>query len=112
MKYISLLILFLSINLYSQAVYKTPSGKKYHLRSCRMVKNVSTLLSVGSATSKGLEPCKICKPPQISSQGLLKVPSKAKGINNLSRCKGKTKLGRRCKRKTRIGNDYCFQHLP
>ena len=32
---------FLSLNIHAQAVFKTPSGAKYHLATCRSVKNVS-----------------------------------------------------------------------
>ena len=44
-KYI-IIIFFLQgpIISYSQNVYKTPYGKKYHLASCRMVENVSSKL--------------------------------------------------------------------
>ena len=44
-----LLILFFSLNLNAQTVYKTPSGSKYHMSSCRMVKNVSSGVSLSKA---------------------------------------------------------------
>ena len=95
-----------------QTVYKTPSGNKYHLANCRMVKNVSTATTIEKAQTKGLSPCKICRPPFNSRSGFTASPKKARGVNGLSQCKGRTKAGKRCKRKTRIGNDHCFQHLP
>ena len=95
----------------SQSVYKTPSGLKYHLVSCKIVKNVSEEISETKAKELGLQPCKICKPQNIyvflSSQ-----PSKAKGQSTTTQCKGFTKAGTRCKHMTSIANGYCFQHNP
>ena len=110
-QFLFLFVLF-SLNASAQTVYKTPSGNKYHLASCRMVKNVSSATSIEKAASMGLSPCKICKPPFKSRMGVMSAPKKAKGVNGLTQCKGRTKQGRRCSRKTRIGNDYCFQHIP
>lgn len=113
MRFLVSIVLFCSINIFSQTVYKTPSGSKYHLSSCRMVKNVSSQLSVSKAGELGLLPCKICQPPRSSVLGIASSPSKkTNGVNASNRCKGTTKVGARCKRNTRIGNDYCFQHLP
>ncbi|MFC6267884.1 Ada metal-binding domain-containing protein [Frigoriflavimonas asaccharolytica] len=111
-KFLSLLFFALSLNGYSQQVFTTPSGTKYHLATCRMARNVSYSSSVEKAVSKGFMPCKICKPPTSTKLSKGTSPKKAKGVNGLSQCKGKTKKGIRCKRKTRIGNDYCFQHIP
>ena len=36
-----ILFLLLSASVKAQSVYKTPSGQKYHLATCRTVKNVS-----------------------------------------------------------------------
>ena len=49
----------------SQTVFKTPSGAKYHLSTCRMVKNVSQEITVVEAKELGLTPCKICNPENI-----------------------------------------------
>ena len=46
------LILFFGLQLKAQTVYKTPSGSKYHLASCRMVKNVSSEISLSNFTDK------------------------------------------------------------
>jgi Family of unknown function (DUF5763) len=105
-----LALLLLSISLKSQAVYKTPSGTKYHLAGCRMVKNVSEQITINRAIELGLEPCKICKPPIIYSSAI--STNKAQGVGETVQCKGFTKAGTRCKHMTRIGNGYCFQHQP
>jgi hypothetical protein len=95
----------------SQLVYKTPSGNKYHLATCRMVNNVSSDLPLSKALKQGLAPCKICKPPIYESTELGTSKS-GKGISNTVQCKGLTKTGRRCRHRTSIANGFCFQHNP
>ena len=118
MKIFSLLSLFLILCLYNSAelfcqdVYKTPTGEKYHLSSCRMVKNVSTKLVGADEISKySLEPCKICNPPvQKSIVKSYTGANKAVGESESQQCKGKTATGTRCQHMTRIANGYCYQH--
>jgi len=95
----------------SQTVFKTPSGNKYHLASCRMVKNVSEEISVEKARELGLTPCKICNPENIYGANQ-PVNHKAQGQDNSVQCHGMTKAGTRCKHRTSIANGYCFQHQP
>ena len=101
-------LFFFSINTQAQDVYKTPSGKKYHLENCSMVKNVSEKITVEQAADIGLEACKVCKP------AVLPIPQnlvdKAKGQNKTVQCNGLTKKGSRCRHMTRIADGYCFQH--
>ncbi len=94
---------------FAQSVYKTPSGEKYHLAECRMVKNVSEKITVQQAQQLGLEPCKICRP---AAPNVLQASShnKAEGTGATVQCKGITKAGTRCKHMTRLANGYCFQH--
>ena len=106
---VSLLTLLFSVSLKAQTVYKTPSGAKYHLATCHMVKNVSEEITIAKANELGLEPCKICKP----SVSLAQTPQKtAQGQNTTVQCKGFTKAGSRCKHMTAIANGYCYQHQP
>jgi hypothetical protein len=103
-----LLILFSTICVTAQNVYKTPSGKKYHLATCHMVKNVSEEITLEEAAKLGLEPCQICNPTPIAA---LKAGNEStQGTGTSAQCKGHTKAGTRCKHMTRIGNGYCFQH--
>jgi hypothetical protein len=95
------IILLGTSHVQSQTVYKTPSGKKYHIASCRMVENVSSALTVA-------EPCKICKPATATVQGLKSQPPS--GVNTTVQCKGLTKAKARCKHMTSIANAYCYQH--
>jgi len=107
-----LALLLLSFSLQAQTVYKTPSGAKYHLATCHMVKNVSEQITISQAKDLGLEPCKICKPQNINAPGSSPSSNKAKGAGETVQCKGTTKAGTRCKHMTRIANGYCFQHQP
>lgn len=112
MKYLKIICLLLfSLSVKSQNVYKTPSGAKYHLATCRMVKNVSEEISLNNAGEIGLLPCKICNPPASTSLGIT-GHKKANGEANTTQCIGTTKAGKRCKHMTRIANGYCFQHNP
>jgi hypothetical protein len=105
-----IVLLLFSVSLKAQTVYKTPSGLKYHLATCSMVKNVSEEITVSKARELGLEPCKICKPQNIYTSG--SKTNKAQGNNVTVQCKGITKAGTRCKHMTSIGNGYCYQHQP
>lgn len=103
-------LLLFSISLRAQTVYKTPSGSKYHLATCRMVKNVSEQITVSKAKELGLQPCKICKPGNIYASG--SSTNKAQGQSVTVQCRGITKAGTRCKHMTSIANGYCYQHQP
>lgn len=112
MKYLKIICLLLfSLSVKSQNIYKTPSGAKYHLASCRMVKNVSQEITLINAGEMGLLPCKICHPPTSTVLGI-SGGKKANGESNTVQCIGTTKAGTRCKHRTSIANGYCFQHNP
>lgn len=110
--FILFFIIFFCIFGRSQEVYSTPSGKKFHRASCRMVENVShKLLSDGEIAKKGLTPCKICKPVFIGkSNSFKRSADKSVGESTSVQCKGKTKAGTRCKHRTKLANGYCYQH--
>jgi hypothetical protein len=105
-----ILLVAVSFSLKAQAVYKTPSGKKYHLATCRMVKNVSEKITLFEARELGLEPCKICNPQTLGDSN--DSSNKAQGESTTVQCHGITKAGTRCKHRTSIANGYCFQHQP
>lgn len=111
----ALLIFFIIatfLNAKAQKVYKTPSGSKYHLATCRMVDNVSTSLTIESALEMGLAPCKVCKPPIVQALSASQLDKSNGTSKKTVQCKGYTKSGTRCKHMTSIGNGYCFQHKP
>jgi uncharacterized protein DUF5763 len=108
----SVFLILFSITGKGQDVYKTPSGEKYHLSSCRMVENVSKKLVGETDINKyHLTPCKICKPPiKKTLQKSYSNTNKAVGESTSVQCKGKTQKGTRCKHKTSLANGYCYQH--
>jgi hypothetical protein len=106
-----LLLLLFAIAANSQSIYKTPYGKKYHLGTCHMVKNVSEKITPQKAKELGLGPCSFCR-PDINNLSP-STENKAKGQSKKTvQCKGITKAGTRCKHNTSIANGYCFQHQP
>lgn len=106
-----LILLLISYSASSQSIFKTPSGEKYHLETCRMVENVSRQITEAEANELGLQPCKICKPNRLSL--LSTTPSPKSGAQQVTvQCKGITKQGTRCKHMTRIGNGFCYEHNP
>ncbi len=105
-----IVLLLFSISVKAQTVYKTPSGAKYHLANCHMVKNVSEGITLDKAAELGLGPCKICRPQSTTVQPLLN--NKAQGRGDTRQCIGITKAGTRCKHMTAIANGYCYQHQP
>jgi hypothetical protein len=107
-----ILAVFVSgVALQAQTVYKTPSGQKYHLASCHMVKNVSEAIDLKEAIKIGLEPCKICKPATVTTQPIIAKKPQGQG-KTTTQCQGYTKAGTRCKHMTSIANGYCYQHQP
>lgn len=106
---LSFLLLFAFVAC-SQSIYKTPSGKKYHLGSCNMVRNVSEKITPERALELQLEPCKICRPDINHLR--LSTENKSVGQSVSVQCKGFTRKGDRCKHYTHIANGYCFQHQP
>lgn len=110
-KYLIFLVVF-SLTATAQKIYKTPSGAKYHLGSCRMVQNVSEEISFEEAAQLGLGACKICKPQDYNALGLKASKNTAQGQSQTVQCSGTTKKGTRCKHMTSIANGYCFQHNP
>ena len=110
-KYLILIFIF-SFTANAQKIYKTPSGAKYHMGSCRMVQNVSEEISFELAAQLGLTPCKICKPQDFNAFGFKSSKNTAQGQSQTVQCNGTTKKGTRCKHMTSIANGYCFQHNP
>jgi hypothetical protein len=107
--FLTLFTLFFALLVNAQTVYITPSGAKYHLATCRMVKNVSKEIETSQASELGLSPCKICRPQNISP-ATTPLANKAKGQSSSVQCGGLTKAGARCRHMTRIANGFCFQH--
>ena len=108
--FLLIIVLFVFFHGEGQSFYKTPSGKKYHLGTCRMVENVSEKISLEQAIQLNLDPCKICQPTATPHR--LLPNQQERGEDKTVQCKGITRSGTRCRHMTRIANGYCFQHNP
>lgn len=100
MKKILVLSLFLffglSIKAFSQTVYSSPKGEKYHTADCRLSGEAAPI-KLADAKKVGKGACDICKPNEL-------------GKAKLKQCSGKTADGTRCKRMTANKTKKCFQH--
>lgn len=117
MKRLLFLILFLIFPLsaiFSQTVYVTKSGKKYHTQDCRYSARANPI-SLSDAISKGYAPCKVCKPESGSiyksdDNNFYTDPPKDSQYAEKVQCSALTKSGKRCKRMTKSPNGLCWQH--
>jgi methylphosphotriester-DNA--protein-cysteine methyltransferase len=46
-------------------VYITNTGEKYHTERCASVRKSKIAITLEQAVSRGYEPCKRCKPPEL-----------------------------------------------
>ncbi len=114
MRYLLLLILFPlfalnGLKAQEPTVFKSDTGHKYHKTSCRYLKESKTEITLRKAVALGLEACKVCKPIKNS----IETDPADKGATQRStsvQCSGKTKAGKRCKRKTKDASGKCYQH--
>lgn len=105
--------LFLN-NVFSQTVYTTKTGTKYHTQYCKYLKKSSYAISLSDAKAKGYDACSICKPNSTatspSAPSTKKTESAPKSSSGSVQCSGTTKAGSRCKRMTTSSNGRCYQH--
>ncbi len=107
--------LFLSFytSLFSQTVYVTKTGSKYHIVDCSRLKS-SIEVELKDIVGK-YEPCSICKPPVLSknennlNQEIKKSSTTKKDVSS-NQCQGMTKKKKQCSRKAMSGSNYCWQH--
>jgi methylphosphotriester-DNA--protein-cysteine methyltransferase len=107
-------------SLISQTVYTTKTGEKYHKENCKFLKYSKRETTIKKAKELGFKSCKVCKPilentKSTKNSTLLKLTSNKNTPSNKKRvtaiqCSGKTKSGKRCKRKTKNNNGKCYQH--
>jgi hypothetical protein len=123
------LIILLSIS-YTQTVYITKTGSKYHSEGCSYLKKSSYAISLKDAIDRGYTACSRCDPPSAIinyknnndiDKGVLKNKTKSntdttaimKNVNKqiyYGRCQAITKKGTQCKRNAQPGSKYCWQH--
>ena len=127
-KKIHLLLISLTLlisNVFSQTVYITKTGEKYHIETCRFLSKSSFAIQLSDAIEKGYDPCKVCRPPTSARQEAplqnqsreseQEIPSQRKSNTKsanaeYNQCSATTKAGTRCKRMTKSPNGLCWQH--
>jgi hypothetical protein len=122
--FLALLLTFLVVNVFSQTVYITKTGAKYHTESCRYLSRSKISIDLADAIARGYGACSVCNPPtQVSSSTTTQTKStkaEVKSTTNQSsstnsqsvsvQCSATTKAGARCKRMTKSSNGKCWQH--
>jgi hypothetical protein len=81
---------------YSQTVYSSAKGEKYHTADCNLSGDADGI-KLNAAQKAGKKPCGVCKPDEHAK-------------DKVERCKGKTADGTRCKRMTASKSAKCYQH--
>ncbi len=100
MKKVLILSLFLFFGLalkgFSQTVYASTKGEKYHTADCKLSGDADGMtLEAAKKAKKG--PCGVCKPNEHLK-------------DKVTQCSGKTADGTRCKRMTSSSKGNCYQH--
>lgn len=114
--FLLLFLLFTVCNVFSQTVYITKTGEKYHIEACAYLKNSSIEIQLADAIDRGYQACKVCKPnsgaklkPEAKNSTVKQEISSKQGSASVQ-CSGTTKKGPRCKRMTTSSNGRCYQH--
>ena len=91
-------VLFLGISLkgFSQTVYSSAKGEKYHTADCKLSGDADGM-QLASAKKAGKTSCGVCKPEDHFKDKTVQF-------------KGKTADGTRCKRMTSSKGEKCYQH--
>jgi hypothetical protein len=90
------LMIGVSIKGFSQTVYSSTKGEKYHTADCNLSGDADNM-KLDAARKSGKKPCGVCKPDEHVK-------------DKVARCKGKTADGTRCKRMTASSAGKCYQH--
>jgi hypothetical protein len=120
MKTLKFLFFIIGISLashaFSQNVYMTKTGKKYHKETCHYLKSSMRELTLERAIELGYDACSVCKPNSNNSKAKTNSITSDNQIKSTSikststQCIGKTKAGNRCKHRTNNSNGRCYQH--
>jgi len=92
--------------------YITKTGSKYHRGGCSYLSKSAILISLEDAKG-GYGPCSRCigkSSGSYSSGSKSKSSSGSKSKAYKSRCSATTKKGTQCKRNSKSGSSYCWQH--
>ncbi|WP_405293724.1 hypothetical protein [Algibacter sp. Ld11] len=121
MKLLKVLLLCLTFTFvsstFSQTVYTTKTGEKYHKSSCKYLKYSKKEYTLVKAVQLGFTACSVCKPTKsntavTNANGFTNnnKPSTSSRSTTAKQCTGKTQAGKRCKRTTKNSNGRCYQH--
>ena len=110
------LLLFNSV--FSQTVYITKTGEKYHKENCRYLKKSSYSINLSDAKARGYNACSVCKPSTTVKASSTLITNQTTQNNNVKvsqsnysvQCAATTKAGNQCKRMTKSTNGNCWQH--
>ena len=105
---------------FSQDVFTTKTGEKYHKESCRYLSKSKYRVDLKDAIQYGYDPCSVCKPPAKASNSSSNTSNYTRSnttntssntsSSSATQCTGKTKAGNRCKRTTKSASGRCYQH--
>jgi len=128
-KHLFLLTVFFSLfisNVFSQTVYITKTGKKYHSENCRHLSKSSYSINLADAKAKGFDACSVCNPSStVNNTTASKTTSTQSQTTNKEsqtnnpptkeasqsvQCSATTKAGKQCSRMTKSANGKCWQH--
>jgi len=119
MKLLRIVFLIISLtfvsNVFAQSVYITKTGEKYHTNVCHYLKYSKKEIKLELVISIGYEACSVCKPLKRLQKLRTSASLTTQFTDSIKKtiaaqCIGKTKSGRRCKRKTKNANGRCYQH--
>lgn len=88
--------LFFAHKGFSQTVYSSAKGEKYHTADCKLSGDADGI-QLAAAKKAGKSACGVCKPEEHFK-------------DKTAQCSGKTADGTRCKRMTSSKGGKCYQH--
>jgi len=109
-KALLILLLVFASAAWSQTVYITKTGEKYHKETCGHLRKSSISIDLSEAISRGYDACMTCKPPKTSAVTIQKSGLYSSPASKSVLCSAKTKKGTRCSRMTTNANGRCYQH--
>lgn len=112
--FLSLIFSLLVSNGFSQTVYITKTGDKFHIESCRYLSKSSYPITLSDAKAKGYDACSVCRPTGTVTSTPSYTPTPrvttTAPTSQSVQCSATTKAGSQCKRMTKSSNGNCWQH--
>ncbi len=93
---------------FSQAVYLTPTAKKYHLQQGINVHHFSKRIDIKLAQKRNYQACESCIP---QTQTVVKEKSSSKLENEKVFCTARTSNGNKCLNTIHAPQKFCDEHL-